>query len=390
MTTVDDAVLTPAARTVVRRSLFWVGVAAFALLIAIIMAFTVGRSVGGQEISPSNAAPQGAMAVAEVLGDQGVDVIETASLADTRDAIADPARTTLFVVDTGYLDDEQWRDAVGLATRVIVAEPGFGDLQAIAPGVAQAGGASARLEADCDLGPVQRAGTVTGPASGYRIVDEQLDATGCLGSGDDVFSLVQLATDSGELLILGATGALTNEWAAADGNAAFALGLLGERETLVWYLPGFEDVQDAPVTAGDLTPAWVTPVLVLLVLTFVAAAVWRGRRMGPLVIENLPVTVRASETMHGRARLYERSSARLRALDALRVGSIERIAQVCGLPRTADVGEVAMAAAALIGRPLANVRALLVDAVPGSDADLLRLSDELLVLEQTVTEAIRP
>ncbi len=41
----------------------------------------------------------------------------------------------------------------------------------------------------------------------------------------------------------------------------------------------------------------------------IAAAFWRGRRFGPLVVENLPVTVRASETMLGRARLYEKSRA---------------------------------------------------------------------------------
>lgn len=390
MTTTDEAVLTPAARTVARRAMFWVGVVGFVLVVAVIMALTVGRSVGGQPLSPTNAAPPGSMAVAEVLRAQGVEVIATESLAETRASIADPDRTTLLIVDGGYLEADQWREAIRLSSRVIVAQPSFGDLQAIAPGVAQAGRASAPLEADCGLGAVQRAGTVSGQASTYRIVDEQLDAVGCLGAGDDAFALVQVTHGPGELVILGATGALTNESVASDGNAAFALGLLGERDTLVWYLPSFDDVADAPPTAGDLTPLWVTPVLTLLVLTFVAAAVWRGRRMGPLVIENLPVTVRASETMHGRARLYARSSARLRALDALRVGSIERIAADLGLPRTADVHEVASAAAALLGRPLPEVRALLVDAVPGTDADLIRLSDQLLVLERAVRQAVRP
>lgn len=390
MTTVDDAVLTPAARTMLRRSMFWVGALVFALLVALVMAFTVGRSVGGQALSPSNAAPPGAMAVAEVLGDQGVEVIQTSSLVETREAIRRPGRTTVFIVDVGYLDDTQWREAVVLADRVIVADPAFGDLQVIAPGVAHAGAASDHLQADCGLGPVQRANAVSGPASAYRVVGDEPDAVLCLGTGDDAYALVQLPTDTGELLILGATGALTNEWVAADGNAAFALGLLGEHETLVWYLPSIDDLERAPVTPGDLTPPWVTPVLVLLVLTFVAAAVWRGRRMGPLVVENLPVTVRASETMHGRARLYDRSSARLRALDALRMGSIERIARDCGLPRTAGVDDVALAVSALLGRPLPAVRALLVDAAPGSDADLIRFSDELLVLERAVREAVRP
>ena len=66
--------------------------------------------------------------------------------------------------------------------------------------------------------------------------------------------------------------------------------------------------------------------MILLLLVFLAAAFWRGRRLGPLVVENLPVVVRASETMEGRARLYQKSSARLHALDALRIGAIQRLA----------------------------------------------------------------
>ena len=46
------------------------------------------------------------------------------------------------------------------------------------------------------------------------------------------------------------------------------------------------------------------PVIVLLLTAGLAAAIWRGRRFGPLVPERLPVTVRAAETTEGRARLY--------------------------------------------------------------------------------------
>ena len=143
-------------------------------------------------------------------------------------------------------------------------------------------------------------------------------------------------------------------------------------------------------TLGELTPPWVTPVLVLLVLTFVAAAVWRGRRFGPLVIENLPVTVRSSETMLGRARLYERSSARLRALDALRVGTIQRLATLCGQPRTASVDEIVSAVASVTRAQVGDIRNLLLDTVPATDADLVSLSDALLVLERDVAVAVRP
>ncbi len=116
----------------------------------------------------------------------------------------------------------------------------------------------------------------------------------------------------------------------------------------------------------------------------IAAGIWRGRRFGPLVVENLPVTVRASETMEGRARLYQKSSARLRALDSLRIGTIARLARSCGLPRLATVEEVVAAVAPLTGRPVTEVRGLLIDRHPASDAELVVLSDELLELERNV------
>jgi hypothetical protein len=99
------------------------------------------------------------------------------------------------------------------------------------------------------------------------------------------------------------------------------------------------------------------------------------------------VIVRASETMEGRARLYQSSSARLRALDALRVGTIQRVARLCGLSRRASLDEVIGAAAAATGRPPQVVRELLVGANPVSDSELVRLSDELLLFERDVAAA---
>jgi hypothetical protein len=122
----------------------------------------------------------------------------------------------------------------------------------------------------------------------------------------------------------------------------------------------------------------------------VVAAFWRGRRLGPLVIENLPVTVRASETMEGRARLYQKGAARLRALDSLRVGTIDRIAVQCGLPRVAIVDEVIAAVASLTSSDIREVRSLLLDETPRTDRDLVRLSDRLLELERSVASAVRP
>jgi hypothetical protein len=386
----QQRVVTPTVGAAVRRSAFWVGVV---LALGVIVLATVGiagGSSGGVRLSAANAAPAGARALAEVLRQQGVRVIETTSLADTRAAVSDRANTTLFISDENrFLDEAQLAQAVALAARVVIADAAFGELAAIAPAVSPAGIVTGTLTADCPIRSVRNAGSVTAGPTGYRVTGDASGATSCLGSGNGVYSLVELG--GGALTLLGATDALTNDRVAEAGNAALALTLLGHNPTLVWYLPSADDVASgAPSDLGSLAPPWVLPVAALLGVLVVAAAVWRGRRLGPLVIENLPVTVRASETMLGRARLYEVSSSRLRALDALRIATIGRLATACGLGSTATVGEVADAVAALVGAPRAEISRLLIEAVPASDRELVALSDRLQELERTVGRAIRP
>ena len=387
-----QSVLTPTVGRVAKRALFWVAVAVFAILIAIVALATAGSTAEGAPLDPESAAPGGSMAVAEVLRQQGVDVVVASSLVEARDAVAGVDDTTVLLYDPdGYLDDDQLKEAATLSSSVVVVDAYFAQLQAIAPNIAQAGDADTELTAGCDVPAAVKAGSVSGEAVGYRVIDDSADTASCFGSGDGVFSLVQVNRDGMKLTVLGLTAALTNERVMNSGNAALALNLLGAKSTLVWYIPTLADVPDAgPATLGELTPRWVTPVLLLLALTFVAAAVWRGRRFGPLVIENLPVIVRSSETMLGRARLYERSSSRLRALDALRMGAIQRLAVLCGQPRSASVDEIVSAVASVTGAQRHVIRDLLVDTIPGTDADLVTLSDALLVLERDVAAAVRP
>ena len=119
-----------------------------------------------------------------------------------------------------------------------------------------------------------------------------------------------------------------NESLAENGNAALALNLMGRHPRVVWYVPSLTDTDlTGDPTLGELTPPWVSPVIVLLLVAGIAAGVWRGRRFGPLVPERLPVTVRASETTEGRARLYARSRDAVHALDQLRVSALGRLAR---------------------------------------------------------------
>jgi hypothetical protein len=230
---------------------------------------------------------------------------------------------------------------------------------------------------------------VDAAGSAYRIIDAT-EATGCLADGDR-YGLIETRQGRGTVTLLGLTEVLMNGEITKAGNAALALNLLGSHDTLIWYIPGVDDLSDqAPLTIAELTPPWVFPFMLMLFAVALGAIFWRWRRVGPLVVENLPVVVRASETMEGRARLYERSNSRLHALDALRVGTVARLARTCGLPRTATVGEVVDAVAALTGRDRTAVADILIDHAPSTDAELVHLSDQLLRLESDASQHAKP
>jgi hypothetical protein len=388
----EQRVMTASATTVLRRSVFWICATVFALLVALIGLAFAGSLSSEASLSATNPGPGGSKALVEVLRQQGVDVEATSTLERTADAVDDdPASTTLLYFDPdGILDDAQRAEVYGLADHVVVIDPSFEQLIDLSPDIAQAGAVEGELDADCTIDAATNAGSITGDGFGYRYTGTAA-AQLCFGSGDDVYSVVGIERDGGTATVVGATAALANGTIADHGNAAFALTLLGRHPQLVWYLPTAADLStEAPPTLGELSPEWVLPAVALVALTALAGAVWRGRRFGPLIVENLPVTVRANETMQGRARLYEKSSARLRAIDALRIGAVERIARSCGLPRVATVDDVIAAASAVTGSSELEVRRVLVDARPQNDRDLVRLSDELLVLERAVQAAVIP
>jgi hypothetical protein len=385
---------TPTIRAAVRRSLFWVVAGVGALLVAVI-AFLGASGAGsaGPPLAADNPAQAGSMALVEVLRLQGVIVVPVDTLAAAeRETIARPDATLFFADTEGYLEPAQLTELGALARRTVVAAPNFQTLQALAPEVGFGGVSTADTPtAQCDVAAAKKAGEISPDGKTLGLSSNATGYTGCFPGDDGTFTMVERDSNGKTLTLIADTAVFANDEIATYGNAALAVNLLGAADTLVWYLPTLADVAvTGPPSLGALTPGWVTPVMVLLVVTAIAAMVWRGRRFGPLVAENLPVVVRASETMEGRARLYARGNARLRALDALRIGAVTRIAQAAGLPRTAPLEQVIGTVAALTSRPAPAVRAVLVDEVPHTDAALMALSAALDDLEAATAQAARP
>jgi len=393
MTAVAEAeaeLLTPTVRRSLRRALFWVLGAVVVLGVGFVILVLQRAAEGPANVlDPEAAAPHGARAVAQVLGAQGVEVVISHSLDDTAEAVDGREATILLHDRYGDLEEGQLQRLLGLSDRLVVLAPGFLEAEVLAPAVAHAGAlvtTPITLTAECDDPTAARSGLIRVDGAGYRIVDGSAEAVGCFpGEDDSAFALVETTTGGTRVAVLGTAEILRNDLVTEAGNAALALGLLGEDPLLVWYEPGIDDLRgELPPTLQELTGPWVTPLAILLVLVAIAAGVWQGRRFGPLVVERLPVEVRARETMEGRARLYARGDARRHALDALRSGAVARLADRLGLPRSAGVDELVLALQSLTGRDRSAIEDLLRSGDPATDALLLQYSDALRLLEDEV------
>ena len=190
-----------------------------------------------------------------------------------------------------------------------------------------------------------------------------------------------------------------NENLTEYGNAALTFRTLGRHPNLVWCLGSPYDSSTLTyagssdpgsggsgeeVSASDILPPGTGDAVYALVLAVLVAAIWRGRRMGPLVVEALPVVVPSSETTRGRARLYRRARAYGRAAASLRAAAAERMGRRLGVPRGGDGPSLVRAIAHATGRDPLGVERLIFGPPPGDERAMMILVQELDTLERQV------
>ena len=417
----------PTARQRWLRSRGALAIVAVLLLGGLVSAVLLGRTEGGP-LDPASARQSGGRALAVLLGDRGVEVRRVDTLAG---ALRSATRgTTLVVAQPDLLTPGQLNRLARAGTgHLVLFAPDEEALAVLAPDAVRAGDtvAAATRTPGCDLRAARRAGPVRVDGPMYRALPGA-SAAGCYGDGSR-FGLLRLAhqparppaagSDPGStarvaggrtVSVVGPATSFANSRLAEDGNAALALNLLGADRELVWYVPSLTDPSAAPPgTPGGREPRSLTSLLpdgirfgagqaaVAVALLMLAAA----RRLGPVVPEPLPVVVRASEAVEGRARLYHRARARARAADALRTATAARLAPLLGQAhqgspasgpgagRAAGPDTLVAAVAGRTGRDGAQVRRLLAECAAGGqtpedDAALVRLAADLDTLEQEV------
>ncbi|MFD5558991.1 DUF4350 domain-containing protein [Streptomyces sp. NPDC127068] len=375
------------------------------LLVAAVTIALVRSGAQRGQLDPRSAEPLGSLAVAELLADRGVD---TRVVTTTDEAVAATGPDTTLLVAGPDLLGEAQQQRLRTATehsggRTLLVAPGP-SASVLAPGVTVDVSPSIdrTLDPECALPAADRAGNADTGGHRYRVTAP--DARTCYPS-DGLPTLINLPSTApndrtteptdgtpgernGDTVVIGAPDLLHNERLDEHGNASLALQLLGSRPHLVWYLPTLSD--DA-LGAGDrsftdLVPSgwrWAT---LQLGIAMALVALWRARRLGPLVPERLPVAIRASETAEGRARLYRKANARDRASAALRSATRSRLAPLLGVPPTLAHTPASLlpALSARTGPTAPDLHTLLFGPPPGDDAALLKLADQLDALEREV------
>ncbi|MFJ9694267.1 DUF4350 domain-containing protein [Kitasatospora sp. NPDC101183] len=382
--------LAPTGRGLLRRAR-WYLVFLAVLLVGAVALVSIGQDSRYPPIDPRSYDRDGAHAVYALLEKQGVKVSTTSDPTGPADG-----KDTLVLPEADLIPPAGLR-AIAAARhgRLVLIAPGPAALDALAPGIRMSddrGDLSYARVADstprCSLPEAVRAGDAE---TGGVLYTSGSRGEGCYKRGYG-YPLVHLPLDGDrDVIVLGSGVLLQNGEIATTGNASLALGLLGSRPSLAWHLPDYS--LPAPATVHDKTLTDYFPkgwhwALLQLFVAAALAAIWRARRLGPVVSEDLPVVVRAAETTEGRARLYRRAKARGRAAEALRRAAAHRLAPALGVPLRAGAPDPDALCAAVADRrpeqPPGDVRALLYGPPPIDDAALLRLADDLDALERQV------
>ncbi len=385
-------------------------VLALVLLGGIMIALLAPSAPTTGYLDPGNPGSQGSRALAALLAHRGQPVNREGSVSAVLAAAraggpgpgrqATPGQAPALIITSSYLlRPDQLSPLTRLSGNLMVVEPDSAILatlngraaaapgSAAAPRVTVAGADEVRpVRPGCTLASATMAGDaamggvlmrVRGAGSGA--------AAGQCYPVDGHPSLVRYRAAGRTVTLLGSGVPLTNAALAQRGNAALALNLLRGSPRIVWLVPS----PPAVTAAGQksLFQEIPGPAYLVTVQLFVAAglaALWRTRRLGPLVAEPLPVVVRASETVEGHGRLYRFRRSRGRAAEVLREAARHRITGRLALPAGADAGAVCAAVAALTGREPGAVQAILYGPAPRDDAALVTLGQDIDALEGEV------
>jgi hypothetical protein len=415
--------------------------ASIAGLSALLMSVgATGTALAAASPTPSNgvdtttlANPSSDDALLNLLGEQGVSYTPITS---PDDALVGDAQDVTLVIDPDEIPDQSTLAQLSNAGigRIIVLNNNADTLTQLTGGVgvaqSSASPQSTTLEPACAEPDAAAAGNLDlEEGTATFSIAPGTPAIGCY-QVEAAPALVDVASPqgTGDVIALGSTAYFENQYLASAGNAALGLRIFGAHPHLMWWAasfisdpgllncvgagcdlgpggnpgggatgqqnpttvtesPGAQQASSSQPTLTSLMPSWIWWALLQLVVAALLTAYWRARRMGRVVTEELPVKVRAAETIEGHARLYRRANAHGRAGELLRRATASRLAGYFGIPAArahADPSLLVAPVAARLETAPELIGDLLAGEAPQSEAELVLLADHLDQLEKEV------
>jgi hypothetical protein len=364
-------------RTAFRRLRWVAGILVAVSLVGLAMVVVVGRANRQQADDPRSSTATGAGALGALLTAEGVEIRVTDEVADAVDRPG-PDRA-LVVANADRLAEV---DAQRLLTagygRVVLLRPTGSALDRFGVEAESRSSTRATLPPSCPADAAEQAGPVVleDARSAYAATGPAEFSCYPFAAGGHAY--LRVGTAAGPTVDLVA-GGISNADLDQAGNAAFGMNVFGAQTDVTWLMARSQSAGTDTGPPG-LLPAWWPIALAQAAVAFGILAVWRGRRLGPIMTEPLPVTVRAAETVEGHGRLYHRLNAYDRAASALRTGVVGRLSRAYG--HADDPLALSAVLARRTGLDPVQVRRMLVDARPTTDADLVNLARDLDRLEQ--------
>ncbi len=353
------------------------------LLGAVLIAFLTPVTPSEGFLDPDSTLATGTHALADILAARGT-AVERVTTAQAAVQAAGPA-AAIVVTSPASLTRAELDELATANADIVIIQPDQESLAVLAPTLSAAAVTGVGpTQPGCGLAAARLAGNADMGGTGLDLATGQPGVTCYRSAG--VPSLVQYTSGARLVTVLGTGAPLENQNLARLGNAALTLNLLGAFPRLAWLVP--QPPASAP--AGGTRSVWqLIPRATYLVAAELAVAVlltalWRARRLGPLVTERLPVVVRAAETTEGHARLYQARRARDQAAIALRTATLDRLRPALGLPLAAAPAAITSALAGRSALDPAELNSLLFGPPPASDGALVRLAADLDALEREV------
>ncbi|QCH22107.1 DUF4350 domain-containing protein [Mycobacteroides salmoniphilum] len=364
------------------RTWAWILAALVGIVVTALLVTKAPRPEG--YLDPDAVTQRGGHALAQLLRDQGVTVTRATTISEVREAMRPGSQ--LMVLDNGNISDEILNVLVELPGDRLLLSPFSATRERLAPQVRITSYQGKEIaEPRCDLREAQHAGAIQthiGPT--YTFTNPGPGHISCYAG-----TLVRYRDGNHTITVLGDDTPLTNVQLAKQGNAALAMNLAGRSSHLVWYVPERPKIGTSaqPKSMADLIPDQVSMAIWQLCIVVLLLAIWRGRRLGPVVAEKLPVIVRASETTEGRGRLYRSRRARDLASDSLREAARYRIVRRLGLPVDETPQVITATVAQRIDRNPTEIHHVLFGPVPTDDQQLTNLTQQLDIIERQVRDS---